>query len=286
MTSPSIRPMTHTELSRLVRWAAVEGWNPGLHDADLFWNSDPEGFLTAVHHDQMIGGGAIVKHSSRFGFMGLFIINQEHRGRGLGRELWYARRDFLLERLGENATIGLDGVDAMVPFYAKGGFSEHTRHRRFELLHQGVTNDAVPNIRRIAEVDFTEICKLDEACFPAQRTVNLRSWLQQPDALAFASEADSGCQGFAVMRKCLEGWKIGPLFSKDQATAKDLCKTCLAHAMNQSVFIDVPDDNPNAVALSRELPSKEVFGCTRMYLGPKPEIRTDWIYGISTLETG
>lgn len=286
MNSPSIRPMTRFELSQLVQWAAVEGWNPGLHDADLFWHSDPDGFLAVSQRNQMIGGGAIVKHSDRFGFMGLFIIAPEHRGHGIGRELWYARRDHLLDRLGSNPTIGLDGVDAMVPFYAKGGFKEHTRHRRFELLHRGHSRGHSPRVRPIDEMDFAEVCKLDEACFPAQRTANLQSWIQQQESLAFASEAGSVCQGFAVMRKCLEGWKIGPLFSKDPATAKDLCETCLAHAMNQSVFIDVPDDNPNAVALSKELPSKEVFGCTRMYFGPKPEIQTDWIYGISTLETG
>ena len=28
----------------LVSWAASEGWNPGPHDAKVFYNTDPHGF--------------------------------------------------------------------------------------------------------------------------------------------------------------------------------------------------------------------------------------------------
>ena len=34
-----IRGMTRDELDTLVEWAAREGWNPGLDDAEVFWNS-------------------------------------------------------------------------------------------------------------------------------------------------------------------------------------------------------------------------------------------------------
>lgn len=40
-----IRPMTQAEQRTLLEWAAVEGWNPGLHDADCFWRLAPDGFL-------------------------------------------------------------------------------------------------------------------------------------------------------------------------------------------------------------------------------------------------
>ncbi|MEM9471495.1 MAG: GNAT family N-acetyltransferase, partial [Pseudomonadota bacterium] len=33
----TIRPMSRQEADELVSWAAREGWNPGLHDADVFW---------------------------------------------------------------------------------------------------------------------------------------------------------------------------------------------------------------------------------------------------------
>ena len=28
-----------------MKWAEEEGWNPGPHDADVYWATDPDGFL-------------------------------------------------------------------------------------------------------------------------------------------------------------------------------------------------------------------------------------------------
>jgi hypothetical protein len=41
MTPLQIRPMTRAELGAGLDWAAGEGWNPGVHDADGFHAADP-----------------------------------------------------------------------------------------------------------------------------------------------------------------------------------------------------------------------------------------------------
>ena len=114
-----IRQMSRRELDQLVDWAAQEGWNPGLHDADVFWATDPDAFVAAELEDALIGGGAITSYDGEFGFMGFFIIRPEFRGRGLGNVLWHARRERLLARLRPGASIGMDGVFAMQAYYAK-----------------------------------------------------------------------------------------------------------------------------------------------------------------------
>ena len=43
-----IRAMTRDEVDVAVDWAAAEGWNPGLHDADCFYRADPQGFLVGL----------------------------------------------------------------------------------------------------------------------------------------------------------------------------------------------------------------------------------------------
>lgn len=75
--------MTRLEVDELVEWAAREGWNPGLHDADAFWETDCEAFIAAEHDGELIGGGAITAYNGAFGFMGFFIIRPEYRGRVL-----------------------------------------------------------------------------------------------------------------------------------------------------------------------------------------------------------
>jgi hypothetical protein len=39
-----IRTMTRSELDLTVDWAAAEGWNPGLDDAECFFQTDSSGF--------------------------------------------------------------------------------------------------------------------------------------------------------------------------------------------------------------------------------------------------
>lgn len=48
-----IRRMTRDELDTLIEWAAREGWNPGLDDAEAFWNADPDGFVAAELNGEM-----------------------------------------------------------------------------------------------------------------------------------------------------------------------------------------------------------------------------------------
>ena len=112
-----IRPMVREEVDLLVEWAALEGWNPGLDDADVYWAADPDGFIAAELDGEVVGGGSIVTHGPTYGFMGFFIVRPEWRGRGLGRELWWARRTRLLDRLEPGATVEMDGVFAMEHFF-------------------------------------------------------------------------------------------------------------------------------------------------------------------------
>ncbi|MEW4487323.1 GNAT family N-acetyltransferase [Thalassoglobus sp. JC818] len=281
-----IRPMQRDELDLLINWAAEEGWNPGLHDAELFWNLDPEGFLALDLDQEFCGGGAIIRHNSEFGFMGLFIVEETHRGKQHGRKLWYARRDQLLKRLDENATIGLDGVDAMVGFYKRGGFVPFTRYRRFtisEPLRADVTN---PNIVPLAKVDPQLIADLDRQCFPGDRSAFLHDWIKQPQSISLACIRGEELQGFAVMRKCRSGWKIGPLFAEAASSAEQLLVASRQQAQEEPVFLDVPDNNPEAVQLCNSHEMTEVFGCTRMYFGPPPKLAHHKIFGITTLEVG
>lgn len=283
------RNMTRSEVDELVAWAAREGWNPGLHDAELFWATDPEAFIAAELDGEMIGGGAITSYNGQFGFMGFFIVWPEYRGQGLGDALWHYRRHRLLERLHPGASIGLDGVFEMQSYYAKGGFAFSHRNMRFRAKIASpsvMIQEDDRNVIALADVPFEQILDYDRTCFPAPRPAFLSAWITQPDAMALGYLRDGKLAGYGVVRRCGEGCKIGPLFADDGLVAEALYGRLSGFAVGGPLFLDAPENNPAAMKLVARHQMEEVFGTARMYLGDPPAIAHERIFGVTTFELG
>lgn len=268
----------------LVDWAREEGWNPGPHDADVFYATDPHGFYGYFYNGAMIAGGAIVSYGGAFGFMGLFIVKLEYRSAGIGRKLWHQRRDTLLKRLNKGAAIGMDGVVAMQPFYEQGGFTIAFRDERYELT--GKAYDVDEHISPIQEADKSKIYAYDSTCFGVERTQFMNAWLNIPDANTFLYEEDGTLRGYAVLRKADKGYKIGPLFADDHNTACKLYEACLNAANGEQVYLDIPVNNPAAVQLVKDYNATYVFECARMYHGTPPPVYIEKVFGITSFELG
>ena len=279
-----IRRMTRDELDTLVEWAAREGWNPGLDDAEVFWNTDPEGFIAAELNGELIGGGTVVAYGKRYGFMGFFIMRPDCRGRGLGDHLWKERRRRLLARLDAGASIAMDGVFNMQEYYARGGFSFVCRDLRFE--GRGTKSLNIEGVVEVSSLSFERIDAYDRLHFPASRSRFLRSWIRRPGGHALALVEDDAIRGYGVMRPCRTGHKVGPLFAANANVAEQLLTALGSRVPGEPIFLDVPEINRDAVALVARHNMKEVFGCARMVLGPNPKLPDAEIFGVTTFELG
>lgn len=280
----TFRPLTFEEFQTLVYWASLEGWNPGLQDAQLFWATDPEGFYGYFEKETLIAGGSLVSYDAQFGFMGFFIVRPEYRAQGIGRTLWYQRRNTLLSRLHPEAAIGMDGVVAMQPFYQKGGFTIAYRDERYEMI--GSLYPLHPSVQPVSAPDWPAICALDLQCFGVGRQHFLKLWLEASNAKAFKYSDTHGLQGFAVIRKCQKGYKIGPLFAKNAVVAEALYERCLSDAVGEPVYLDIPVCNAAAVALVAKYKATYVFECARMYYGKPPQMAVEKVYGLTSFELG
>ncbi len=268
----------------MVNWAKKEGWNPGNYDYEAFYKADPEGFYGFYFEGKLIAGGAIVSYSGNYGFMGLFIVHPDFRGKGIGNKLWYLRRDKLIERLKNGAIIGMDGVVAMQPFYQKGGFEIAFIDERYECIGKSFTLSE--NISNIESEEFKMILEYDTECFGFERAQFLSNWLKLPDSKFFKYMKEDKLEGYAVIRKVDPGFKIGPLFSNDAAVAEELYKACLNSAAGEPVYLDIPTTNKGAVELVKKYDANYVFECARMYYGGSPEVDIDKVFGITTFELG
>lgn len=279
-----IRPMRRDELEVLVGWAEDEGWKPGIGDAEVFWATDPDGFVAAELDGELIGGGSIVSYGGRYGFMGFFIVRPDHRGGGLGRELWHTRKRLLLDRLDTGAPIEMDGVFPMAPFYAKGGFVLQHADRRHEVV--AVAGEEQAEVVDLARVPFDAVDDYDARHVPARRSTFLRHWIDRPDGHAVGVVDGGELRGIAASRPCTGGHRIGPLFADDPATAEALFDAICTRLAGQTVYLDVPEVNADAVALTERHGMVEVFACARMTLGEPPALPWREIYGVTSFELG
>ena len=240
-----LRPMRRSEFDVLVGWAAAEGWNPGVHDADIFWNTDPEGFVAVE---------------------------------------------------AEGAPIGMDGVFAMEPFYARGGFVREHRELRFEAAparprasRPEIAADGphtATEVVALADVPIEDVIRFDAMHFPAPRAEFVRRWISQPGAVAAAALRGGSMAGMAVARPARTGMRIGPLFADSPSIAESLLSHILERCAGLPVHLDAPECNPDAMALVARHGMREIFGCAKMTLGTPPKLPWSRIYGVTSFELG
>lgn len=277
-----IRCMSRSEIDLAVDWAAQEGWNPGLHDAEAFHAADPEGFLVGLIADEPVAVISAVRYERHFGFVGFFIVRPALRGCGFGMQIWRAA----MERL-SGRTIGLDGVPAQQENYRKSGFGLAHRNVRYQgLAAAGDTRNASHCIS-LQNLPFAEVAAYDRQFFPAERAAFLQSWVSLPQSFALGAVEGSRLVGYGVIRPCRQGYKIGPLFADTPAIAQMLFDELMASiSVGAPIFLDVPANNPAAIALVRRQGMQPVFETARMYKGPAPDLALAHTYGITSFELG
>lgn len=282
-----IRHMAENEVALAVDWAAAEGWNPGLHDAQCFWAADSQGFLVGIKDGQPVGCITAVRYGSAYGFIGFYIIKPEWRGQGYGLQLWRKAMEQLSGRV-----IGLDGVVAQQKNYQQSGFQMAYCNIRYSGVFAGNFAGSITKVRPDLSIVPAKIINqanldvYDSCLFFTARPEFLASWLSQQDSTAMAVVSQDTILGYGVIRRCRSGWKIGPLFAEDAAIAENLLLSLAAWANGEQVFLDVPEVNAAAMALAEKYKMTKVFETARMYKGIAPAIPIERVFGVTTFELG
>jgi GNAT superfamily N-acetyltransferase len=259
--------------------AENEGWNPGIHDGDCFYRTDPDGFFIAELDGEPAGCISAVSYNGLFGFIGLFIVKPEHRRKGIGARLWGAA----LAKL-DGQVLGLDGVPEQELYYSRYSFLPYYRNMRFE----GRGGGEMPSgLLSLSDVPYEDIIAYDSKMFSQPRPDFLVPWAKQNGSSAFVSLKDGCVQGYGLVRKCRAGYKIGPLFAEDISVAERLflaMKSCVPE--NEPVFLDVAQPNKDAVMMANKYGMSVCFETIRMYRGKAPDIEIKKVFGVTTFELG
>jgi GNAT superfamily N-acetyltransferase len=276
----AVRPMRPGELELVLEWARQEGWNPGLDDSLPFHDADPSGFFVGAVGEVPVGSISVVKYGDDLAFLGLYMVHPEFRGKGYGRAIWDAGIASANGR-----SIGLDGVVAQQENYRKAGFEEAYKTVRYGGVIGSLPSSTLTATPVSDKLDG--LVRYDASVFSAERSAFVTSWCTNRKHRRTAVVRKSGkIRGYGTIRRCYDGYKIGPLFAADADSAAALLSTLGQEAKGARVFIDIPSDNRDAVALAVGMGLEPVFETSRMYRGAVPTVPLKNVFGVTTLELG
>ena len=282
MSGYAVRQMRADEVGLAIDWAAAEGWNPGPHDGELFYATDPGGFFLGTLDGEPVACLSGVAYDESYGFLGLYIVKPEHRGKGFGLGIWQRATEYLGGR-----NVGLDGVLAQQANYERSGFTLAYRNVRYQGPRPEAAVPPDADIVPIRTIPFEELLRYDTAHFPAPRRDFLERWIAQPDSAAVALRRGGALAGFGVVRTCRSGYKIGPLLADDAPAAERLLLALGGHVEEGApLFLDVPEPNREAVRLVESYGMTPSFETVRMYSRGEPEVGLERVFGVTTFELG
>jgi ribosomal protein S18 acetylase RimI-like enzyme len=273
----TVRRMTPADLSMVLAWAAREGWNPGIDDADAFHAADPDGFFLNEVDGRPAAAVSVVNHDDRFAFLGLYICDPAYRGRGHGFAVWEAG----LAHAGGRC-VGLDGVPAQQANYESSGFVRQGRTVRYRAAHT-----RQPLSHATGHFDRQSVVAADIQASGILRTRYAEGWfLDTQTRRTLCLDECAPSEAFATYRVCQEGVKIGPFHAREIAGAEALLDCVPKEFGEGPLFLDVPESSIALTELLERRGFEPVFDTARMYSGTPPVTMMPSFYAVTTLELG
>ena len=276
-----IEQMTKDEVGLALSWAAREGWNPGLQDRECFYLADPHGFFAGKLNGKIIALGSAIIYDPHFAFCGFYIVDKAFRGQGYGLKLTKARLAYV-----GNRNAGIDGVTDMLDKYARLGYKRAHSNARYYGHCALASVQSNASIIPLVNIPFEALLNYDRKHFPAKRAIFLKCWINQTKGVSLGYVREGKLCGYGVIRACQQGFKIAPLFADDEEIADQLFLNLAHYAKDSPIYLDIPENNPAAIALVKRYQLEKVFETARMYLKEPPNIATKNIYGITSFELG
>ena len=232
---------------------------------------------------ELVASVSVVNQDPEFAFLGFYIVRPEFRGHGYGIQLWNAA----IAHAGSR-TIGLDGVAEQQENYERSGFAPAWRNIRFGAK----ISDIAITVWSDNVIDFpygSNAEDFDAAHVAARRPEFLAEWLKTEGHIAKCLSVDGVIKACGVLRPCIEGFKVGPLFADTTEYAQSILAALFAAAPSSDdakVYLDVPAPNAAAIEMAGQLGMEPVFETVRMYKGMAPKLDVEKIFGITTPELG
>jgi hypothetical protein len=281
MTNIEIKNATLAEMPHLCTLSAMEGRNPGLNDSELLFQFDPDGFFMAIHERKIVGSISALSYGDDFGFIGLHFVLPQFQQTILADKLIEVAFDKLAPR-----NIGMNCNEKQVEYYSHHGFKPYYTIA----VYQGVADGTIPPMDTIVSPfmhSFQLLHDLDKKYFTYDRKKMMMPWLNQSQSLLMAKLNDTAYSGYGLYLPATNGYRISSLVAENYETAEHLLTALVGHLeQGTNYFIDLPEDNSNAVRLAEKMNMKKTATYVRMYSQSDSNVSLNNIYSFTNYELG
>lgn len=264
-----LRNMTTSDVPAGLRLNQSVGWNQTAADWERFLKASPEGCFVVELDGQVCGTVTTISFENRFAWVGMVLVDAEHRGRGIGTKLLEVAIQHLDDR--KISTIKLDATPQGKPLYEKLGFVSEYEIERWTLRRSPTGAEKGPGASRQEAVPpaFPEsIFETDRDAFGADRSFLLKSLHEDTPEFTMEIRNNSVLQGYTFGRRGLFADHLGPWMAKDASSARHLLEAFLARSSREILVVDCLKSNNVAVSLLKSCGFTYSRLLTRMYRGP------------------
>lgn len=285
---PILRLMTRADLPVADRLRAQAGWNQTAEDWERFLSGAPEGCFVMEAASRVVGTATTLCYGQDLAWIGMVLVDPDHRRRGLGKALLR----HCLEQLQSRgvACIKLDATPMGRPLYAALGFQDEWPLTRWGTDGAPVverTGEDGGDVRQLRHEDWPALLDLDRPAFGVDRAHVLQALVQHGSQVLVRVRQDGALCGYGMIRPGSRARYLGPLVASDQDTVTALARSLMIRAKGEAIYWDIPDRNAETVQLARDWGLTAQRSLMRMHCGPNMHPGDpSWIHGIVAPETG
>jgi GNAT superfamily N-acetyltransferase len=238
--------MTPGDLGDAMVLSTAEGWNQTERDWKLFLEDAGSQCMVAESDNKIIGTTTAINYSNHIAWIGMVLVDKEHRGRGVSKTLLTT----VLKKLESCKSVKLDATPDGQQVYRKFDFRDEYLIGRMinpSMEHLPVDEERTALPASIEKKHIREISTLDETVFGANRARLIESLVKENPGKAWMVRQDNRVTGFVLGRDGNKYHHIGPLVASSTVEAKILITGALKSLVHQSIAIDVLCDKEDLI---------------------------------------
>ena len=220
------------------------GLNQTESDWQRFLKMETDGCFVAELAGHSVGTTTTCVFDST-AWIAMLIVDVDYRDKGIGTELLKYSLNYLESR--KVKTVRLDATSAGQPIYEKLGFTPEYQLARFEGIAPSGKRGAL--VSKAAPAIYASIIEFDTRMNRTNRGKMLSRLFEDfPEDIHIIRDGDK-IEGFILMRPGANAIQIGPCIATLDAGSV-LLSDALSRCATESVFIDIPVDNADAMKIA------------------------------------